>query len=101
MLTDVNKANKGDVVKVKAEPFDKMPWEVMQKLYDNKIGLLIEWTDGKEIKIAAGTAVNPKADVGRLYYPLSYLEKLFEGKQVGASSSSTNNVANPKTGGVI
>ncbi len=73
----------------------------MEKLHDNKVGLIIKSTDGKKIYIPAGKAVDPKAEAGRLYYPISYLEMLFAGKQVEASPPNTNRNKNPKTGAVV
>jgi len=96
----IEDANSGDTIKVKAYGYDKMPWSVMQALHKSKVSMSIEWSYGKDIYIAAGNAVNPSTDVGRVYYPLSYLEKLFAGKQADTSDTQ-NDTINPETGGVI
>ncbi len=97
----IDDAAKNEIIKVDAKPTDAMPWDVMEKLYDNQVGLIIEYPDGKKIYIPAGKAVDPKAESGRLYYPISYLEKLFAVKQAEAPSLSTNSNRNPKTGAVV
>lgn len=92
----INGARDGDVVKVNAHGYDKMPWSVMDALRENSgVNLVITW-NGKTITIPANMA--QKNESGRIYWPLSKLAELYAGI---AESTVLNPAAetNPETGG--
>ena len=87
----IEKADNGDRVEAKVTD-ENMPISTMQALYDDGgVTLVIKWGD-VEIVIPAGKALNPKAEAGRIYYPLSYLAEIYK----GAISAQGGN---PETGG--
>ncbi|MGN0625590.1 MAG: YDG domain-containing protein [Oscillospiraceae bacterium] len=88
---NIKKADSGDVIRVDAGEYDKMPWTVMKALRDNKVTLVINWNGGKTITIPAGQALADEA--GRIYYPLSYLEQKYQ-----IVSASAPDKMNPGTG---
>jgi len=91
----VNGSRDGDVVKVNAHGYDKMPWSVMEALKQNSgVSLVITW-NGKTITIPAGMA--QKNESGRIYWPLSKLTELYAGI---AENTVLNPAAetNPETG---
>lgn len=62
----INGARDGDVVKVNAHGYDKMPWSVMDTLKENRgVSLVITW-NGKTITIPANMA--QKNESGRIYW---------------------------------
>ncbi len=68
----IKNAKNGDVVRVHARGYDRMPWSVMETLRQNSgVTLLIDWNGGKTITIPGNKALS---EVNRLYYPLSYLQ---------------------------
>ena len=92
----INGARDGDVVKVNAHGYDKMPWSVMDALRENSgVNLVISW-NGETITIPEGKA--QKNESGRIYWPLSKLAELYAGI---AESTVLNPAAetNPETGG--
>ena len=86
----IEDAKPGDVVKVNAHGYDKMPYSVMRALRENSgISLVIRWNGGEDIVIPAGKAQLPESL--RIYYPLSLLAELYAEMEL----------TNPETGGPI
>lgn len=91
--SQIDSAKSGDVVRVNAKYYDKLPASTMEALRKNSgVTLVIDWNGGKTITIPAGKA--PKAEGNRVYYPLSYLAELFKNTQYVAPGQ-----LNPETGG--
>ena len=87
---EIRDAASGEIVKVDARSFDRMPESVMEALRENPgVSLVVEWNGGETITIPAGEARSPEA--GRIYYPLSLLVELYDG----------STLTNPETGGVL
>ena len=97
----IKDADSGDIIKVDAKSYDKMPWTVMEALRKNSgVSLVIKWNGGDTITIPAGKAA--KAESGRIYYPLSLLEEMYKDAQL--KDPATGNLVdpsklNPNTGG--
>ncbi|MEF9880756.1 MAG: hypothetical protein RR975_15180, partial [Clostridia bacterium] len=96
VLGKIMAADTGETITVNAKSYDKLPWSVMQALREKSVSMVITWNGGKKISIPAGYAL--KDEAGRIYYPLSLLEKLYE-KEIVAEKLLTNHL-NPTTGGV-
>nr|MBP8855169.1 carboxypeptidase regulatory-like domain-containing protein [Oscillospiraceae bacterium] len=73
-------AKKGDVLKVDAGNYDKMPAPVMENLRLRGAGIVITWNGGKTITIPAGKALN--AETGRIHWPLSLLAQKYSGTSI-------------------
>jgi len=120
----IGKAKPGDIVKVNARGYDKMPRLVMDALKKSDgVTLMIHWNGGKDITIASDKALD---EALRIYYPLSYLTDYDFGNHIeiasvnplagayedtaplssddyhfdNATNSSNPGKQNPKTGGV-
>lgn len=90
----------GDVIKVNARSYDKMPRSVMKALWRNPgVSLVISWRGGNTITIPAGQAQS--ASSSRVYYPLSQLEKLYQNAQLNAPSSGKPNPATSVPGSIL
>lgn len=85
----IKAAEKGSTIVVNAKNYDQMPWYVMRDLKNSEVGMTITWNGGREIYIPAGKALADEA--GRIYFPLSYLETLFNAAPD----------ANPETGRTV
>ncbi|RPF47678.1 hypothetical protein EDD70_0476 [Hydrogenoanaerobacterium saccharovorans] len=88
----IKKAANGDTINVNAHTDDKLDVDVMKALQDKGVTLVISWDGGNTITIPAGQALKPEA--GRIYYPLSLLEKLNKDAKTQIVSG-----INPETGG--
>ena len=92
----IEDAEPGETVKAEARSNDRMPYWVMDALWEaGDITLHITWTGGEDIIIPAGAALEPEAY--RIYYPLSYLAEL--DFTVPAEEDSTT--TNPETSGIL
>lgn len=91
----IQKADDGDVIKVNAKDYDKMPESVMDALRKNEdVSLVITW-NGKTITIPAGKA--QKNEPGRIYWPLSKLAELYA--DITEDTVLKQLPQNPETGG--
>lgn len=89
-------AEPGETVKAEVRSNDRMPYWVMDALWEaGDITLHITWNGGEDIIIPAGAALEPEAY--RIYYPLSYLAEL--DFTVPAEEDSTT--TNPETSGIL
>ena len=92
----IEDAEPGETVKAEARSNDRMPYWVMDALWEaGDIPLHITWNGGEDIIIPAGAALEPEAY--RIYYPLSYLAEL--DFTVPAEEDSTT--TNPETSGIL
>ena len=92
----IEDAEPGETVKAEARSNDRMPYWVMDALWEaGDITLHITWNGGEDIIIPAGAALEPEAY--RIYYPLSYLAEL--DFTVPAEEDSTT--TNPETSGIL
>ena len=100
---EISDADSGDVIKVNAKGYDKMPYSVMSELRKNSgVSLVIRWNGGEDIIIPAGQA--RPAESLRIYYPLSLLEELYAGKSLTdpvTGKPIDPSKLNPNTGGVL
>jgi hypothetical protein len=94
----INAANNGDVIKVKAQYFDKMPYTVMDALRRKSVALVVDWSNGNTITIPAGKAQQNES--GRIYWPLSRLEELYDDVTFVETPDTSGTQVNPETGGV-
>lgn len=91
----IQKADAGDVVKVSASSYDKMPWSVMDALRKNDgVSLVITW-NGETITIPASKASNNEP--GRIYWPLSLLAQIYA--NITVDTVLQQELQNPETGG--
>ncbi len=73
----IQKAKAGETVNVNAVTYDRMPENVMDALRKNPhAALIVRWDGGDPVIIPALTAL--AREEGRVYYPLSYLSKLYQ-----------------------
>ena len=80
----IGKAQPGDIVKVNARGYDKMPRLVMDALKKSDgVTLMIHWNGGKDITIDSDKALD---EALRIYYPLSYLTDYDFGNHIEISS---------------
>lgn len=86
----IKNAEPGDIIKVKAGSYEKMPCDVMDELRVGDANIVIQWNGGADIIIPAGQALN---ETLRIYHPLSYLAEY--GFEAGSGK------LNPETGGVM
>lgn len=79
-MEKIENADARTIIKVNARSYDRMPWYVMEALRKHpEITMEITWQSGGKIVIPAGTAL--PEEPGRIFYPLSYLEKRYENAQ--------------------
>lgn len=94
----VKNASRDDIIKVNAKGYDRMTWDVMHELKKNPtVSMIIDWDGGKTITIPAGKALDVEAN--RVYYPLSYLEKVYAGSEITPEGKPAVPMYNPATGG--
>ena len=77
VINEIANAEDGDVIKIDATKYEKMPVTVMKDLEKQNVGIVIEWEGGATITIPAGKT--QVSEDNRIYYPLSLLEELYEG----------------------
>ncbi|MPM94005.1 hypothetical protein SDC9_141147 [bioreactor metagenome] len=94
----INAANNGDVIKVDAKFFDKMPYTVMDALRKNGVTLVVDWSNGNTITIPVGKAQQNES--GRIYWPLSKLAELYDDVMFVETTNPAQANVNPETGGV-
>ena len=93
VLKELEKAQSGDTVKANAAGYDRMPPSVMEALDKvDGVTLHITWNGGEDIIIPSSAAL--KTEVGRVYYPLSYLAEM-------NFSVTTPQIFNSQTGGLV
>ena len=93
----ISAANSGDVIKVNAKYYDRMPRAVMDTLRKNGVTLVVDWRNGKTITIPAGMA--QQNEPGRIFWPLSKLEELYNNVEFIETAVPAENRFNPETGG--
>lgn len=94
----IEDANPGDTVKANARSYDRMPASVMRALADaDGVTLHITWNGGEDIVIPSEAALS---ESGRIYYPLSYLEKIAFTVASEAPAYDPGKL-NPETGGIL
>lgn len=93
VLHTVAFADSGEVITVDAGYFDQMPVEIMNAVNARNVVLVIRWKYGEDIVIGRANALIP--EMNRLYYPLSYLQKMLTKFPV---SGSGNIIFAPQTG---
>ena len=72
---EIRDAAPGDVVKAEARGRGQLPWTVMEALGEaDDVTLRITWNGGEDILIPSSAALS--RDAGRIYYPLSDLERI-------------------------
>ncbi|WP_312641284.1 beta-L-arabinofuranosidase domain-containing protein [Hydrogenoanaerobacterium sp.] len=91
----IEASKSGDIVKVSAKAYDRMPYFVMEALNKHNISMVIYWNGGNTITIPAG--MGQKVDAGRVYWQLSELAERY--KDVKFVETAVNEMANPETGG--
>ncbi len=76
----VRNSSEGDLVRINAKGYDRMPVSFMDVLEENQqASILIQWNGGEPIFIAAGDSLSSEPD--RAFFPLSLLEEKFSGSQ--------------------
>jgi len=93
VLNRIKSAKSGSVISASAGDYDQMPTYIMDAVKEYNVGLRIRWNGGKEILLAPANALTPEKN--RIYYPLSYLEKVLAGVELGAGGSI---ILAPQTG---
>lgn len=94
----IEDANPGDTVKANARSYDRMPAPVMRALADaDGVTLHITWNGGEDIVIPSEAALS---ESGRIYYPLSYLEKIAFTVASEAPAYDPGKL-NPETGSIL
>ncbi len=95
----VQSSSEGDLVRINAKGYDRMPVSFMDVLEENQqASILIQWNGGEPIFIAAGDSLSPEPD--RAFFPLSLLEEKFsrgqgmdsEISQIGLSDLASGNI---------
>ncbi|MEG1752893.1 MAG: YDG domain-containing protein, partial [Christensenella sp.] len=92
VVTKIQAAKKGDVLKINTGAYIKMPACVMEELRIKGAGIVIKWSGGKDIVIPAGKAHN--AEKNKDFWTLAELSELYKNHSIAKDLSKTN----PKTG---
>ncbi|MEG0090447.1 MAG: hypothetical protein RSA20_01385, partial [Oscillospiraceae bacterium] len=112
VVSKIQAAKKGVVIKINTGDYDKMPATVMEELRLKGAGMVISRNGGKAITIPAGKAKN--AEEGRYFWPLSQLAELYKNYSFTANNGATSpntgvygyydsdtGITTPATGGII
>ncbi|MEG2575724.1 MAG: hypothetical protein RSA41_06805, partial [Christensenella sp.] len=86
----IQSAQKGDMLKIDAGAYTKMPACVMEELRIKGAGLVITWNGGKDIVIPAGKA--PDAEKDRDVWTLAELSKIYNKYSLGNKKSPNTGV---------
>ena len=92
----IEKAGKGETVRINARGYERLPLSVMKALRERPdVALAIRWNGGKPITIPAGKALWEER---RSYYPLSYLAAYDFGGPAAGDGAAYPDKENPGTG---
>ncbi|MEG0090576.1 MAG: immunoglobulin domain-containing protein, partial [Oscillospiraceae bacterium] len=92
VVTKIQAAKKGDVLKINTGRYTKMPACVMEELRIKGTGMIIKWNGGKSIVIPSGKAHN--AEENREFWTFAELSELYKNYRFGKDPNKTS----PETG---